>query len=712
MKKTSWLLVLAALLTATTALHAERILWVSDNGPKGTELGDDGIVRGAFYPAAATDGTPYVDQGFVDLLLAAGHSVTRFNPNSTVMSTNDVPLINSYDLIILGAALNSGPFNLNARGAKWNTQITKPMIITKSTLIRRDRMGYLIDNKEFDCGADASTTASGKLTLLNAAHPIFDGIARSAVGGSEVLDIHTVVRVASPANNRGASVQYFKLLIDGADQSIVNTVEPGGVVLATMDFNPLDPGVNIPTGQAPTVFGSHVASGYALVEWPAGTVVRTTQVEGETIASYRLLFACGTRDASGSVTASPNPQAGAMDLSPDGQRMFLNAVKHAAAQNPKRILSSTWGEWDYKQYLYGGIGNLALSNQTSSGFTAWVATNDVDVLNNTTGALGADGQIEVAGRPAVFQEFSPLDLSENGQKITATFDLKINNPLVWSDQFVRFGFGNTNNNSCLYLKIDSGLGGGDVLGFRSDATMTDTNGQTLISATFDPNGNLATATNLNVPVKGPSEGFVSGNYSHFINSGGLNPPGSVYPQNIGGGAYPNGVGLGVEGTLDVIHTISLSMERVAGGLKIVGTWSNSAGADLRVSGYANPYIDTDLPAGHGRLNQISCLGFNLMSNDLFTNGYAGGTYTVSNFNLDYFVPPPFRIKHIAYLPELDGLTFTWDSRAGETYILEYSTNFSDWQQVPNTTVIESQGDSTTLEYPFAEQNTFYRIRKQ
>jgi hypothetical protein len=712
MIKTSCILALSALMSLVTTLHAERILWVSDNGPKGTELGDDGIVRGAFYPAAATDGTPYVDQGFVDLLLAAGHSVTRFNPNSTVMSTNDVPLINSYDLIILGAALNSGPFNLNARGAKWNTQITKPMIVTKSTLIRRDRMGYLIDNKEFDCAADASTTASGKLTLLNAAHPIFDGIARSAVGGSEVMDNHSVIRVASPANNRGASVQYFKLLIDGADQAIVNTVEPGGVVLASMDFNPLDPGVNIPAGQAPAVFGSHVATGYAIVEWPAGTVVRTTQVEGETIASYRLLFACGTRDASGSVTASPNPQAGAMDLSPDGQRMFLNAVKYAAAQNPKRILSSTWGEWDYKQYLYGGIGNLVLSNQTSSGFTAWVATNDVDVLNNTTLERVPDGAIEVAGRPAVFQEFSPLDLSEVGQKVTATFDLKINNPLVWSDQFVRFGFGNTNNNSCFYLKIDSGLGGGDVLGFRSDATMTDTNGQTLISATFDPNGNLATATNLNVPVKGPSEGFVSGNYSHFINSGGLNPPGSSYPQNIGGGAYPNGVGLGVEGTLDVIHTISLSMERVAGGLKIVGTWSNSAGADLRVSGYTSPYIDTELPAGHGRLDKISSLGFNLMSNDLFTNGYAGGTYTVSNFNLDYVVPPPFRITHIAYVPELDGLTFTWDSRAGETYILEYSTNFSDWQQVPNTTVIESQGDSTTLEYPFAEQNTFYRIRKQ
>ena len=205
---------------------------------------------------------------------------------------------------------------------------------------------------------------------------------------------------------------------------------------------------------------------------------------------------------------------------------------------------------------------------------------------------------------------------------------------------------------------------------------------------------------------------MSGNYSHFLNSGGLNPPGSSYPGNIGGGGYPNGVGLGVEGTLDVIHTISMTMERLAGGLKISATWSNSAGAELKVSGYTSPYIDTELPAGHGKLDQIGCLGFNLMNNDLFTNGYAGGSYTVSNLRLDYVVPPPFRITRTAYVAETDGLSFTWDSMAGVTYILEYSSNLTDWQPVPNTVAIPSQGDTTTYEFPFAEQNTFYRIRKE
>ncbi len=706
MNRTTWFSIVAAGLSLAASAQAEFILWVSDNGPKGTTAGSDGVTRGEFYPAVSTTGTPFVDQGFVDLLIAAGHNVTRFNPNSTSMSIDDVPLINSYDVIILGAALNSGPFNLNSRGPKWNTHITKPMIVTKSTLIRRDRMGYLLDNKEYDCAADASTTASGKLTLLEADHPIFKGISRSTVEGAQVMDQHAIVRVSEPANNRGASVQYFKLVQEGVDQGVANAVEPGGRILATIDFNPLDPGVNIPAGQAPAVSGAHRATGYAIVEWPAGTTVRTTQTTGETNASYRLLFACGTRDASGSVTAAPNPQAGALDLSDDGKKMFLNAVLHAAAQNPAQIIRSQWGEWDYKQYLYGGVGNLVLSNQTSSGFTAWIATNDVDVVNNTTLTKGSDGQIEPAGRPTVYQEFGPLDLSREGQKVTATFDLKFNHALAWSDQFVRFGFGNTNNNSSFYLKIDSGTGGGTTLGWRSDSTITDTNGQTLYSPTFNPEGNLATAEVINYPVIGPNGGFIAGNYSHFLNSGSF---GGQYPDPIS--AYPNGVGLGVVDSLHVVHTISMSMERVAGGLKIVGTWSNSAGADLLVSGYSSPYRDVPLPVGHGALDQIGCLGFNLMNNDLFTNGYAGGTYTVSNFRLVYDNPPiqTYRITSIVNDPQSNLLILTWESKPDALYTIEMSTDLVTWAATEWINVA-SQGETTSREI-FPDPG-FYRVRKQ
>ena len=153
---------LVALLALAPAVEAARVVWVSDNGAEGTVgNGSDGVSRGAFYTnPVSTTGTPFTDQGFIDLLIAGGHTVERFNPQSGSISADDITVLNTYDLVIVGSATNSGPFNLNARGARWNTLITKPMLVTKSTLIRRDRMGWLLDNKEYDCAADTSTTAA------------------------------------------------------------------------------------------------------------------------------------------------------------------------------------------------------------------------------------------------------------------------------------------------------------------------------------------------------------------------------------------------------------------------------------------------------------------------------------------------------------------------------------------------------------------------
>ena len=158
------------------------------------------------------------------------------------------------------------------------------------------------------------------------------------------------------------------------------------------------------------------------------------------------------------------------------------------------------------------------------------------------------------------------------------------------------------------------------------------------------------------------------------------------------------------------------MQRVSAGattgLKIVGTWSNSAGADFRMSGYSSPYLDVPLPTGHGKLDQIGSLGFNLMSNDLFTNGNAGGTYTVSNFRLDYSTPPAFKIKTVAYVPEFDGLSLTWDSQPGATYVLQFSNDLNAWGDWIFPASIPSQGDTTTFLIEFVEPNTYYRIRKE
>ncbi len=364
--------------------QAANILWVSDNGPEGTATGTDNVGKGNFLASnSSPDGNnPFVDQGFVDLLAEAGHAVSRFNPRSGALSLDDVETINTFDLVIVGSATNSGPFNLNAQGPKWNTLITKPMITTKSTLIRANRMGYLLNNFEYDCGADLSTTASGKVTFVQPQSDIFTGIPRTG----NVMDSYSSIIVPTPTNNRGTSVQFFKLLVGGVEQTTapnnppVNTMEPGGVSLATIEFNPLNPGVNIATGVTPSIDPNYVATGYAIAEWPARSRVRSTQVSGgEPLGGYRMFFGCGTRDASGSSTSAPNPQAGALDLTPEGQQMFLNAIQHALVQPSA---PSNWNNvsTDYKW-------NPTSTNWNSPA-TGWVSDEDAIFSSAAAGVVG------------------------------------------------------------------------------------------------------------------------------------------------------------------------------------------------------------------------------------------------------------------------------------------------------------------------------------
>ena len=438
---------LVALLALAPAVEAARVVWVSDNGAEGTAgNGSDGVSRGAFYAdPASTTGTPFTDQGFIDLLIAGGHTVERFNPQPGSISADDIAVLNTYDLVIVGSATNSGPFNLNSRGGKWNTLITKPMLVTKSTLIRRDRMGWLLDNKEYDCAADTSTTATGKLTFAVPGHPVFAGISTTTVGTAKVMTNFCNVIVPAPANNRGTSVQFFDLAVSGVDQGIANAMEPGGVLLADINFNPLNPGVNIPAGQAPAVDPTQVGNGYAIAEWPAFTTVRTTQVTGERLAGYRLFFGCGTRDASGSVTSAPNPQAGALDLSADGQQMFLKAVAHAASQpNGAPTIPNVWkntsgdqlwndssinwslGLWTGGPALFesagAGLVTLDSATVTASGLEFTVPDYNIDATIGSsltlTGTPGAPPTITVNGDTTITAPLAGTDgLAVNGASV-------------------------------------------------------------------------------------------------------------------------------------------------------------------------------------------------------------------------------------------------------------------------------------------------------
>ena len=691
-----------SLLGMSLLSHAANILWVSDNGPERQTV-DGNTIDGIFYPAVSA-GVPFVDQGFVDLLLNAGHQVTRYNPDPQGFqdSQADIPAINTYDLIILGSALNSGPYNLAARGPYWNTAITKPMIITKSTLIRRDRMGYLLSNIEFDCAADASITSSGKLTLLYPDNPIFCGIGHTNSGSGEVMNNFSLIRVPAPPNNRGTSVQAFSLLVNSVDQGISNAVEIGGIVLATIDFNPLDPGVNIPSGQAPAVDGTYQAGGYAIVEWPAGTLVRSTQVGGEMIASYRMLFACGTRDASGTATGAPNPLVGALDLTPDGQKMFLNTVGRALSQ--PLALSSTWGQYDLNETVNGAPGILALTNESATGFTAAIGENTLDVDGNAG--------VDQPGRPRIFQTFNPQALSRIGQRATLKFKIKFNNvPIVGDTQF-RFGFADTAHNQAVLTMIDIGAtDGASTWRLRPDISITSSgtgaySGSSLIrqytSGEWGEFGNtgradfIIDATGTRVPLVDPATNatWVQPRFQQGGTFGGL-------------GGVPNGIGL--EDTTTT-HSFEMTLERVSTGITWSFIWGNDAGVGTVTGSTSLVVDDSYLP-----MNSVDGIGFMILNNAPF-GAATTGSFDISEVSVTAEGGSgsalPFKITQNSLSGGNEILT--WNSVPCTSYSVEGTTDLANptvWTHLTGPTVADGYTMSVTIPGQINRPRRFFRIRR-
>jgi len=399
-------------------------------------------------------------------------------------------------------------------------------------------------------------------------------------------------------------------------------------------------------------------------------------------------------------------------------------------------LSSTWGEYDYNRYLYGaGNGNLTLSGQSSSGFTALVTSNFVDVVANGSGAIGPDGQAEgPQGRPAVFQEFQALDLSRPGQKVTLSFDIQFHNVMKVTDKRFRFGLCSTNSNSTVYLMVDTGVAAGGSAQFRPDPYLTDVTGNTLWDFTSTPSFPWAytangystspTLTNVNNPLEplGPNTGYVSGILSHFASSGGNS-------QNPAMSGAPNGAinGLGADAsTLGIVHSFKYSFQRTndgsgamtvnaGNGLTLSASWSNTVGPDV-LSSTVPLYNDhAEIPANGGPLDSIGLVAFNFMDNDIYTNGAAGGSYTMSNVKIVYESLKIVEARNSAP----DTVQLIWTSTPSDVPTAQYEiestgdlTEPVTW--LPAATPIASQGDFTTNTVPAISatgDRQFYRVRK-
>lgn len=254
------MIVVLSALAAQTA-SAANIVWVSDNP---TAVG--------FYPPFS--GTP--DDAFVMMLTNAGHNVIRYSSAdaaATLLSPADIAALNTNDLIIVGRAVSSTPFQ-GAQGAQWNTNITKPLMMQSSFLVRGSRLGWFSAESSFN-------GTPTPLTLVNPADPatahMFQGVALS---GSTTVNVYDEA-------------------VDQNTSQTLDAVQGGGTVLAT---------------------GS--GSAKVIVSWPAGAVVKGG---ANTLAGYRLYFASGSREVSGGAIST----AGKENLTPTGEGIWMRAVEIA-----------------------------------------------------------------------------------------------------------------------------------------------------------------------------------------------------------------------------------------------------------------------------------------------------------------------------------------------------------------------------------------------
>jgi hypothetical protein len=287
---------------------AKKIAFISFHGA------DDAPSTGA----VGVGFTTAVDKGYTDLLTANGYKVTRYVQSGTP----DVNAINAADLVIVSRSVASTSFQ-NAGADTWNTQITKPLINLNGYTLRKSRLGFSTGTTLPDITGDI------KLAVTDPNNPIFAGIALT----DGVMDNPYAGLATYPTD--GTKASGISVNTDPADAN--------GIVLATIAA-PADP--NTPaTGPA---------GGIVIAEWPAGVTVKHDGGAGrDVLAGRRLVFLSGSRENNSKSAET----AGMFDLSEDGAKMFLNAVKYMLTPPPVPFVnlltngnfetgtSDTWGIW-------------------------------------------------------------------------------------------------------------------------------------------------------------------------------------------------------------------------------------------------------------------------------------------------------------------------------------------------------------------------------
>jgi len=226
---------------------------------------------------------------WVDLLEAEGYTVDYQPGNWITLDDDKIAAMNAADLVIISRCTSSGDYAADAAELSQWDSITTAMISNSTHVMRSTRWKWL----------DTEGTPSGTpmMQVVDAGHPIFAGVALDASNQVE--------------------------MVVGADSSFPGTADAGnGMVIATRADN----------------------DEVWIVEWELGMEYYAGAAQAP--AGPRMFMAAGTQEAAG------GPNWGEMNLTDEGIKVFLNAIRYMLggdrvnASNPDprdgAIIADTW----------------------------------------------------------------------------------------------------------------------------------------------------------------------------------------------------------------------------------------------------------------------------------------------------------------------------------------------------------------------------------
>ncbi len=353
-------------------------------------------------------------------------------------------------------------------------------------------------------------------------------------------------------------------------------------------------------------------------------------------------------------------------------------------------LPGTWGQYDLQEAQGYGTGLQSLTGESSSGFTAMVSSNGIAVGADYPNYNGYPSKSQYL--PRVYAIFAGQPITNNGQRVTFSFDVKFNTIADPSNTgSFRISMGDTNCNNSWGEFF--GIGASTSSTFRYDSTIKqDTN-------FFDLNTGFYSYV---TPSQADPTNYSFGSFGDFNGN------------SVGGGGVPNGVKMGTD--TSTIHHIRFSVERTPSGLQVDSVWSNSAGSDVQQAAFAPVAGGTGddhnggvSPSGTLPWAHVNVFGFCLFgtgANEHFF-GFNPGSYTISNlkaysgFNITNF-------KRDA----ASGDVLTWESTVVDVcqYVVETSSNLSSWTPISTN----ATGGYTTsyTNSPASPDRLYYRVTKQ